>query len=478
MILIDGVSPTTRKPGAYLAIETTGARTGLPAVADKVLVIGHRLTGGLSSSGVPVQVYSEADARAQAGAGTPAALAVKALLEQNPYVAEIWMCLVNEAGGGAAATGSALVALSSLTAGTLYLKIGRHVLTIGLAGDEADTDVAQAIVDAITAASWLPFSAARSTATANLTCKTKGLAGNDWLFAYEYSGSGLTLTLTQPTGGATDGAIATLLTAVYAEQFDIIVSELNEPASADAIITHLDALMGPMEQRPGLGLCGYKGSLAQATTFSAARNSGIFGVPYMRMTRTHPIEVAAAVAGAFVSEPDRARPLNGLVLKPVVPPDSIADRLSRAEIESALANGLMPLEVRGSDVCLVRSVSTYVEDANGDADDTLLDLQTMRVLFYFQYALKLKFQQELARVKLAALAQTPNTTDPDKMKSLAVGVAMQLQTELGYLQGVEDDLDRFIFEIDSIVSGRVNAQIPARIVPGLHVVAGSIQLIL
>lgn len=478
MILIDGVSPTTRKPGAYLAIETTGARTGLPAVADKVLIIGHRLGSSSSTSGVPVQVYSEADARDQAGAGTPVALAVKALLEQNPYVAEIWLCMVNEAGGSVVATGSILAAVSSLTAGTLYLKIGRHVLPIGLAGDETDAEVAQAMVGAITAASWLPFSATRSTATVNLTCKVKGLAGNDWLLATEYTGTGLTLTKTQPSGGATNGAIATVLTAVYAEQFDLIVSEFNAGVEAEAIITHLDALMGPMEQRPGIGLCGYKGTLSQATTFTSALNSGVFGTPYLRNTRTHPIEVAAAVAGAFISEPDRARPLNGMVLKPVVPPDSIADRLSRSEIESALANGLMPLEVRGSDVCLVRSVSTYVEDANGDADDTLLDLQTMRVLFYFQYALRLKFQQELARVKLAAVAQTPNTTDPEKMKSLAVGVAMQLQTDLGYLQGVEDDLDRFVFEIDPLVSGRVNAQIPARIVPGLHVVAGSIQLIL
>lgn len=480
-ITISSVPPTTRKPGTYLEINTAGAKSGLPVTADRVLLIGHRRSSGAATEAVPVQVYSADEARTQAGAGSPLSLMAAALFEQSPYLAEVWLCALDEAGGAAAAAGSIDIAVSGLQAGTLYVYIGRHVVTVGIGADDTDTAIATAVANAIAERSNLPFSGAVDgvdLSKVNLQAKVKGTAGNDWVIATEYSTSGLTTTIVQPTGGATDADIDDALGATYATQFDIVVSELNDATSLAALADYADSLMGPMEARPGIMLAGATGSLGTVTTLTSGVDSGAVGVAYLRGTRTHPCEIAAAVAAAFAGEADRARPLNGVVLKPVLPPDDLADYLSRTEQESCLANGAMPIEVRGSDTTIVRSISTYMTNANGDADDTLLDLQTLRVLFYVQYALGVKFRAALQGVKIADQAKTPNTTDVEKLRSLAIAWCLQMETELGYLENVEALQDRFVFARDALVSGRVNARIPADIVDGLHVFAASIDLIL
>lgn len=477
-ITITGVPPTTRKPGAYIEINTKGARAGLPVVADRVLFLGHKRPTG---SGVPnqaVQVYSVDEARTVAGLGTPLALMVEAALEQNPLIAELWVLPVTEDGAGVVATGSLAFTVSSLVAGTLYVYIGRHMITLGVTSTMTNSAIASALATAINNQSWLPFSASASVGTVTLTCRTKGLAGNSWRLRVVYSATGLSTVVTQPTSGATDGSVTSALDAIAGTQFDLIVSEFNSSTVLDALHTHLSTLAGPMEQRPGLAMAGLTGTVGDATTLATGRNSPYLLLPLARTSRTHPCELAAALAAAFTAEPDRARPLNNVVLKPVVPPDDVVNILTRTEQESLLANGVTPIVPRGSNMTIVRSITTYVRNAAGDLDDTLLDAQTLRVLFYFQYALGRKFRDELGQVKVAAVARGPNTTDPDKIKSLAVGVAMEMQDQLGYLQGVEDDLDRFVFELDALVPGRVNGQVPARIVPGLHVLAASIDLIL
>jgi len=480
-VVISSVPPSTRKPGTYLEINTRGAKAGLPVSADKVVLIGHKRPTGTAVPAVPVQVFSVEEARAAAGMGTPLALMVQALIEQSPYLAEVWLCCLQEAGGGAVAVGSITFTASSLQAGTLTVQIGRHAVQVTVAATDASTAIATAVTQAINEQGWLPFSAAVDgvdLTKVNLTARCKGTHGNAWVLRTEYTATGLSTLIVQPTSGAGDATIATALTAIYPADFDIVVSEWSDATALAALADHTEALMGPMEARPCIALAGVVGALGTVTTLTASINSGAVGCPYMRGSRTHPVEIAAAVAAAFASESDRARPLNGNTLKPVVPPDSLANYLSRTEQESCLANGAMPLEVVNGKSTIVRTVSTYVTNSLGDADDTLLDLQTLRVLFYVQYALRVKFREALQGAKLADDAKTPNTTDPAKMRALAIGWCLQMETELGYLENVEANKDRFVFERDASVSGRVNARIPADIVDGLHVFAAAIDLIL
>ncbi|EPB9480733.1 phage tail protein, partial [Escherichia coli] len=84
----------------------------------------------------------------------------------------------------------------------------------------------------------------------------------------------------------------------------------------------------------------------------------------------------------MASEEDPARPLNSLALSGL---DVVAmsQRESRNEQESALHNGLTPVEVGpGNTVQIVRAVSTYTVNAQGVADVSLLDITSIRTLDY------------------------------------------------------------------------------------------------
>lgn len=475
---ITGVPPTVRKPGAYFNINTLGAKAGLPITADKVLLIGQKASGGAADADTPVQVFSNGEARTQFGDGSPLALMVQAVLEQNPNLSELWCVPQDEAGGSAAASGSIAFAVSGLTAGTLYVYIGRHLVRVGVSADDTANDIAAAVNAAIGADKSLPFSSSVSTNTATLTAKVKGTHGNDWVFETYYTGEGLTPTITPPSSGATDPDVQDALDAVVNTLFDIIVCEYKDTTTLGDIKAHLELVSGPLEQRPGVSVTGLTGTLSAATTLASGRNSGRMAFPYMRGTLTHPMEIGAAFAAALAAEPDRARPLNHVVLKPVLLPNNRADLLTRTEQESCLANGVAPLEqAPGGTVAIVRSVSSYVEDPYGSADDTLLDLQTIRVLDAVRYGCRYKINQELGQTKLADVAVGPNTTDPDKVRGVLLGV-LKAYEELGYLERVEDHADLLVVERDPNVATRLNASIPADIVDGAHVFGAELNLIL
>lgn len=477
---ISQVPPGTRTPGAFTNITTSGARTGAAIQPDKLLIIGTKTSSGTATAGVPTQVYSAAEARTLFGSGSPPAVMVAAALAQNPQISELWVVGLTENGGGVAAAGSVAITSSGLTAGVLTFYVGRFSVSIAVAAADTNNNIAAALEAALDDDTSLPFSASVSTNTVTLTAITKGTQGNDWTFRAEYTGSGLTTTIVQPVNGATNPTLSTALTAVHSQQYELIVMEYNDSTSLDALITHLDDVSGAMEQRPGIGICGVAGdsSLSTATTLSAARNSERLGLVYLRGTRTHPMELAAAVAAAFSAEPDRARPLNRVVIEVAVPPDTLSDRLTRAEQQTALSNGLIPLAVVGSDAQIVRSVSTYVTDSFGANDDTLLDLQTMRILDAVRDGVNAELRARFAQVKIADQAVTPNTTDPAMIRSVVKGVLLVFQNQLGYVENVEAHASRLTVERDESDPGRVNISIPADIVDGLHVVASDIQLIL
>lgn len=479
MPTINSVPSNTRKPGAYFDINTKAAKLGLPVTSDRVLLIGVQLSTATTDPEELVQIFDAGEAHDSFGDGSPLALMVEALLDQNPYISELWCCPLDEAGGGVAASGTLTVSVSSVTTGTLTVYVGgRKVLVAVTEGDTANT-IAAAINTALGLDASLPFSAAVAAAVVTVTCKAKGTDGNDWKFATEFTGTGLTVAIVQPAAGAGDPDIQDALDIAEPEEFAVIVSQFNDSTSLNSLKDHLDTVSGPMEQRPGIGVAGATGTVSTNTTLAAAVNSGRIWLPYFRGTRTHPMEIACGAAGALLAEADRARPLNFVELTGVVPPDDPADKLSRTEQESCLQNGVSPLMVgAGNAVQIVRSVTTYVTDSFGSDDDTLLDLQTMRVLDYTRYALITKIRAELGQAKIADTAKTSNTTDPDKIKTLILGELMKLESDLGYVEKVEEHKDRLVVERDATTPTRVNCTIPADIVDGLHVLAATIDLIL
>lgn len=466
-----------RLPDVYVELNDKLASHGLPQTNDKVVLLGQMTSAGTATAGVLKQITSSEDAATAFGRGSILARMAAAALAANPYMAALYALPLADHGSGVAATGSIEVAAASgQAAGTLKLSIAGVLVRVPILATDDDEDIAAAIIAAIALQPDLPVSAAVNgvdAAQVDLTALNDGTLGNSIsVSAEDYDG--VTLTITAMASGATNPDIQTALDAIFPADVTLIVSAWSDATSLDDLAEHLDSRSDGIEQRPAFGVAMFDGTVSAATTLATGRNAKRLTLAHIEATPSWEPEVAAAYAAIIAGEEDLARPLNSLVLSGVVAPDA-ADRLTRAEKEVLLANGVTVLDVNADEeVCVRRSISTYTADADGGEDYTLLDIQTLRVADWLRAALRQRFKDKFARFKVAALAHTENTTDPNKIRAEMLDVLYAAEEQLDYLQSVEDLKDFVTVELAD--GGRVNITIPASVVPGLHIGAIRVDL--
>jgi phage tail sheath gpL-like len=471
-ISFDNIPSSIRKPGKYFEFNHRLAVRTLPQNRQEVLIIAQRLAAGTVAAETPVRVFDDAEAADYFGAGSQAHLMARAMIVANPYVS-LTIVGVDDSGAGVAATGTATIDADATAAGTVRLYVGNAFAEIAVAKGDAQADIATAIVAALTAKPDLPVTAAVNGATAHqidLTAKNKGLVGNDIPLALTAANNCITATIVAMAAGSGDPDITSALAAVFGYQYNKIVVPYTDATALDDLDDHLENVSGPMEQRPGVGVFATTGSLSAATTLAGTLNAGRMIGPFLRGTRSMPMEVAAAMAGVMAWEEDPARPLNTLELKGIHAPD-IEDRLSRTEQETCLYNGVTPLEVGpGEKVQIVRAISTYTKDAQGVDDVSLLDITSITTLDYARKAWRERIALRFPREKLSERT-------PPNVRSELLAVAYLLE-ELEILEAVDAHKDALVVERDLQDPNRLNAKIPADVVNGLHVFAGRIDQLL
>jgi phage tail sheath gpL-like len=357
----------------------------------------------------------------------------------------------------------------------LTLYIGNTKVEIAITASDTAATIAAALKAEIDNNPDLPVTAAVAEAVVTLTARNKGLCGNDIGLGYKLTNtSGVTVTIVGMASGATNPSLTAVLATVFAHKFDVIVTPFNTQEDLTTIETHLDSVSGPIEQRPGTAVYGINGALATATTLSGQINSGRILCAYLRYTsatlrKSMPYEIAAAMGAVMCFEEDPARPLNTLELKGIAVPD-IADRLSRTEQENLLYNGVTPIEVINETAQIVRAISTYLQDAQGIDDISLLDITTIRTLDYVRKACRERIALRFPREKLSSKT-------PAKVKTELLDVLLKLQ-DLEIVEEVEANKTGLIVERDEQDVNRLNAKIPCDVVNGLHIFAGRIDLLL
>jgi phage tail sheath gpL-like len=477
-ISFDEIPASIRKPGKYFEFNKKLAVRTLPNNKQRMLIIGQRIAAGTVASAVPTKVFSDVEAQTYFGAGSIAHLMVRAAIKANPYLDLTVVALDDAAGVPAAGT---LTFTGPATAtGALTVYIGGQKVTIPIGSTDTAVAIAAALVAELANHPDLPVNGAvggaGSTHIVTLTAKNDGLCGNDIGLGYDLiNATGVGLTIAAMASGATDPDIQDALDTVTGEQYDIIATPFNNQTALVALGEHLDLVSGPMEQRPGVGVYAMNGALADATTLSGQVNHGRILCAYLRCTtatkrRSMPYQIAAAMAAVMAFEEDPARPLNTLELKGIAPAN-IADRLSRTEQESLLYNGVTPLEIGpGEKVQIVRAISTYIHDAQGIDDVSLLDITTIRTLDYVRKACRERIALRFPREKLSSKT-------PPKVKSELLDVLGKLE-DLEIVEEVEANKDGLIVERDEQDVNRLNAKIPCDVVNGLHIFAGRIDLLL
>lgn len=420
-------------------------------------------------------VFSDAEAAIYFGYGSMAQLMVRAAIKANPYL-DLTLIALDDNAAGVLASGTITITGPATSHGVLTVYIGNVKVEAGITDTDTAADIAVTLCNAIAAKPDLPVTVTNAAGVITVAAKHKGLCGNDIPIGAEITGAlGVAVAIVAMANGAANPDPQDALDVAFPEKYDIIVTPWNNQADLEALRDHLESVSGPIEQRDGIAVYGMNGALADATSLAGLINSGMILCAYVRYTsatdrRSMPYEIAAAMASVIESEEDPARPLNTLQLKEIATPN-IADRLSRTEQESLLYNGVTPLEVGpGEKVQIVRAISTYIKDPQGIADVALLDITTMRTLFYVRLACRTRIALRFPREKLSSKT-------PPKVKSELLDVLKKLE-DLEIVEEVEANKDGLIVERDEQDVNRLNAKIPTDVVNGLHVFAGRIDLLL
>ena len=468
-ISFDKIPSGTRKPGVYAEFNTKLAVRNLPGNRQRTLIVGQKMAAGTLAALTLTDLFSDVEAAVACGYGSQVHRMVRAALVANPY-ANISVVAVDDVVAGTLASFPVTVAGVPTAAGAFALALNDTLVQVNVATTDTPTTVAAAFVAAIIAQPMLPFIASNAVGVITITAKNKGTVANGFKVTVSGATTGMTCVAGAPVNGATDPDITAALTASFLGGHDQIVMPYTDTPNLTALRNHLDNVGNYAEKRWALGFIASTGTLAQAITLSAANNHGWMNHAWCRKSTTCPMEIAAAYAATIAATEDPAMPFDYAAVRGVAPP-LVADRTSRTEEESALYNGITPLNVGpGETVQIVRAVTTYVLNAAGVPDVSLLDITTPRTLKYVARAFVEDRARRYSRVKISDRLI-------DTMRDSGIVLLKQLE-DLEIIERVDDNLPQYIIERDLQDVSRLNERIPLDVINGLHILAERFDLLL
>lgn len=476
---IDATIPIpTYKPGYYFGFNTTLASRALATNDQKLVILAQRTTLPTAAERLtPVNVFSDEEAAVYFGRGSQAHRMAKAAIYANGYL-QLAIVGLEDAADGVAATGALTLSGAATGSGQARLSVcGVTVATAVASGDSAEA-VMTALAKAINTRQELPLSASVEDILAEggakatgkqitLIARNKGTVGNQVGLTATVNAAGLTAILKAMSGGHGDPELDDALAAIFSAGHTLVISPYSNTASLRTLSTHLDKVSGPLEQRGAVGITGWNGTLSTGTTLTTV-NAARISMGWHNGSALPNGELAAVYAAIIASESDPARPLNTLVL-PGLDITGQDKWPGRTEQENALGNGLTPFEVSGSTVQIVRAVSTYVHNAMDVTDRSLMDITIIRSLDYIRLACRTRMTQRFPREKLT-------DTRLARIRSELLDVLYSLET-LEIVENVDALKDQLLVTRNLQDDTRADATIPASVVRGLHVFAGTIYLL-
>lgn len=233
---------------------------------------------------------------------------------------------------------------------------------------------------------------------------------------------------------------------------------------------YLNNVSGPIEQRPAILIVPFS-DVDYAQAFAAQApvktNYRIVAACYHGAFDQEP-EIAACIAAALADSNDPALPFNGVNL-PGLKPVEDQYKLTWGRTEQALQHGVCMIATGADGVPeIVRALSTYqANPENGDPDDIVADING---------ALVLDYTRKVIRIAVRRNGRRKNTARGRKnLRSLILVELIKLE-DAEILQNVRERADELLVVEDRTDRSRVNVQIPADWVRGMHVIAATLDV--
>ena len=355
------------------------------AAADEFDITVTKVPVGKAVYNVPVPVGSVADAQYQFGIGSMVERMVNTFFQGNT-TQQMWVLPVPDPAAGVAATGSIVLSNALTGSGVLYAYFSGQLVSVVVASTDTAPTIATNLVATINALTTLPVTAAvdgTNTSKVNLTCRWKGLTGNDIQIGFNYLGlyggqsfpSGVTVVVNPMANGAGEPDFTAAISAIASKQFYHVAMPYSDTASLE--VWDAEMGFGPTgrwaftRQQYGWVYNYFRSDYADALEWGEAHNSSVISTMVLEPTAPTPVwEFTAGYCaqGAAALLDDPARPLQTLEI-PGCLPAPVAQRFSQTELNDLTNSGLAIQGVAPSgNPMILREALQYQVNSYGQAD--------------------------------------------------------------------------------------------------------------
>src|SRR5678815_2325444 len=382
-IVIPGFTDSDKVPGAVLETLYGQGKQSIGAQPVVMVCTGNKTSAGSAVADQDiVQVFTENDADAFAGAGSEGACQLYAAL-QIPGVTLFYAPVAEAASSPASATLTITIGGTWTAIGTVTVRLAGRKISIATSATDTTTTVATALAAAINGTPRLPMSASSSSAVVTVTVLSKGTRGNDYVCATDKTtlASGMTVTLAGGTaltggvtpfsGGAGADSVVNVLALLATQTWDFQAWAQNDATNAALIKTQLESQAGPLVQHPGFAVFGKTRTTGTSISFAQTTlNEPLAAVVHHTNSESHPCVIAAQVAAVFATtvaaNPNRR--YVSYVLPSIAPQSQKADIPGRATLNALLNAGVTPLTTRpDGSVVIVDAIQSH--SLNGSSAD-------------------------------------------------------------------------------------------------------------
>ncbi len=410
--------PTSWKLPLFWAV-VDGSQAGNLTESQPALLVGQYFVGGMPvQANTPIPVGSKAIAQQLFGAGSMLERMFNRFFDGNT-TQQIWCVPVPDPSAGQFAAGSITFAAANLQSGVLNAYIAGQKVAISVYSTDTPATIATNLVAVIAAMTTLPVTAVvdgSNTGKVNLTCRWKGLTGNDIDIRFNYLGLyggeqmpvGLTPTVVAMIGGAGEPDFTGAIAAIAAKQFYHVALPYDDTGSLEAWDAEFG--FGPggrwayTRQQYGWVYNAHRADYADMLTWGLAHNSAVISTMGVEPDVPSPIwEVAAAYCaqGAAALLDDPARPLQTLPLINILPAP-VALRFSQSEANSLVNSGIAVQDVNPSgQMMILREAMQYQLNSYGQADTAFALLTVLSNLAELLSRMKAAITTKFPRHKLA-----------------------------------------------------------------------------
>lgn len=475
-------------PGVYVEL---GARSsGLPVQPHETLLIGQKLASGTAVPGEIYSVDSASEASILGGAGSQIHGMVTGY-KANDNLTPTSITVVEDAAGTAAEGLIEITGTATESRALAFYAAGVRFVAGIATGDTATTIAAKLVAAAASVATDLPVTVDDDAGDIAVTAKHSGSIGNQIFVGHsqlpgERPPSGVTITVTQLTGGATDPSFAGVVSAMGDVQFNTVATGLVDNVATALLVEEMERRWSPLAMIDGVLFGAKADSRANLTTLGNSFNSGLF---VLAGTETSPLVDAPWVTAAKVAALSATQAQVDPSLSPigdVLVGSRAAKRVQRFTFEqrnTLLSDGIATLNATPDGRQAVeRLVTTYQKNAQNLPDSALRDLGKVRTLSAMRYSVRVTMARKYSKAKLSddspILPSGQVIMTPSLFRAEMISIA-QTWIEAGWMEGgsLKQFKKELVVERSQSDSSRLEALISPNLMDQLYVVAANIAAV-